>query len=118
MAGASARAWAHRHRRRLLMIATVTFAAVYAAAVVGGLLGLARLAAVLMAASATADIVDAHPTANPKGVAMVGVLAFALPLEGGARSAVQGMAEASFLELAIGGYMFATLMQMTRRGSA
>lgn len=104
-----------RHRKPILRVVSTTALLAYLVFVTLSVIPLARLAALVFAGAAAADVSDDPLLPRPRGTAMVAMAAFVLPLEGGAQAMAFGMTQASFIEIGIGVYLFAALLQMVRR---
>lgn len=102
-------------RKRILKTVSIVSLVAYGALVLLSMTQGARLAAMAFAGAAAAEISDDPVDPRPRGTAMVALAAFTLPLEGGAQALAYGMTQASFVEIGIGVYLFAALLQMMRR---
>lgn len=106
---------ARRNTGRILLTITVISGLAYAFGVIGGALGIARLAAIVFAGSATADIVDDTCPARPQGTAMVSIAGFMLLLEGGAHAIAEEMTQVTFLEIGLGLYLLVAVWSIVRK---
>jgi len=106
---------AMRHRKPILRVVSACALIAYAVLVTLTLVPFARIAALLFAGAAAADMAEDPLLPRPRGTAMVALAAFTLPLEGGAQALAYGMTQASFIEIGIGVYLFAALLHMVRR---
>lgn len=99
-------------RARMVRWTSVVAALVYAATLVEGAPGSARMAALVLAVCATIGIVEGADA--PRPAAMVSLAAITLLLKGAATAITQELDKAAFIEIGLGIYLMATLHEMVR----
>ena len=104
-----------RNLTRITTIGSLASGLVFALTLIEGMTQVTRFAALVFAACATAEIIESSDTPRPRGTAMVSMAAFVLIMEGGATAISEGIDKASYIEMAIGLYLMATLWTLLRR---